>query len=179
MKSTGTGCALRPERVAAAALVLASAACAPSGVDGSGTDFEAWGKIGEARVYDRARKAPDDTRTADLLDLEAGQGFWRELPGPVPEGETFVFNVYLASRGSPEVTLQLLNYCTPDPPEVATERFTLDRQLRPYAITHTFAAPQGCVRAQLILTSVDARVTAWKPTITRTPPGAAAPAPTP
>lgn len=181
--STTTRSAWSPDwcpAAGSAALLLSLFACGPTAPDTSGTDLEQWEKIGASRVYDRARTAPDGTRTADLLDLESGQGFWRETAGPIAAGETVVFSVTMSSRSSAEVTLQLLNYCTPDPPEVATTRHQIGREPGVYAVRHTFAHAQGCVRAQMILTSVDARIVAWQPSIERTGPTDSAPqGPTP
>lgn len=164
-------------RFAVLAAAGCAAGCGPSSPDLSGTDLELWSLIGQARTYDRARRAPDGTKTADRLDLEAGDGLWARTARPVRAGDVVEFGLVMWGRGEPELALQVTGYCTVGPAEVATRRIKLTRTPQAYSVSHRFAHDHGCARVQLVLASADANVFAWRPR-TRIVPGAR-PAPPP
>jgi len=144
----------------------------PTGIDNSNTHFETWQKIGDTRVYDRARKAPDSTQTADRIHMSAGEGLYIQPDQVIKAGDEVQFAVTLWGRGQAELSLQIYNFCAPNPPEMAELKIKVSESPTRHKLSHRFERDQACVRTQIILTSVDNFVQAWKPeySVTKAPP---------
>ena len=143
--------------------LIGLSACSPSGPDMSKTHFEKWEKIGDSRVYDRARKAPDGTQTVDRIHMSAGEGLYFQPDQAIKAGDELQFSVTLWGRGGAELSLQMYNFCSPNPPEMAEIKVKVSETPTRHELSHRFERDQDCVRTQMILTSVDNFVQAWKP----------------
>lgn len=148
-------------------LLVILPSCAPSGPDASKSDFEKWTKIGNPRIYDRARKAPDGTQTADRVHLTVREGLLIDTTEPVAKGDTLTFSVMIWGRGAPEIMLQTFNTCS-GAEDIGQLAVKVTNKPTLYTVSHTFTSQQVCPRTQMILTSTDNFVTFWKPTITIT-----------
>lgn len=162
--------------IASLGCIWALSSCSPTGADTSGTNYEVWKPIKDARVYDRAGLASDGSRTADRLDLESGDGLYFRTKTPILAGDTIRFSTFLWGKGKSRLSAQILSYCTDAAPEVQTVEFLPTKNATPFVIEHTFKSDQGCAQIQMTLITIDALLFGWQPRIEHMRSGVAVPA---
>lgn len=132
------------------------------------SDFEAWPPRGGAMAADSVEMAPDDSLSADRIDLGTDGVIGVAFSDiSVMPGDTFTARIWLRSENDMRINLQLVRWCSQTPAEVGAQVVSPTGEWAMYEISHTFENAHDCVRLQLSGMDPQSEVYAWNASVSR------------